>query len=181
MQKLSRWRKILRMALRSDFLFAQTRIYVEIVRYVKIILQAPRNLFPFGASSDLTWEWKSPEIPSWEFLFAFAGASEFIPFGASSDLRWNFPAGTSELILFGTSSDRLWDLWFPEIPSRGFLLVFPRWGLLCLFVCGELYFPPLGVYYSSPLLGNYVNHQITDCLRSPQPSRRLRTNIRLKY
>ena len=87
---------------------------------------------------------------------AFAGASELIPFGTNSDLRWNFPAGTLELIPFGASLDRLWDLRFPKIPSRGFLLVFPRWGLLCLFVCGELHFPPLGVYYPSPFLGGYM-------------------------
>ena len=165
----------------SDFLFAQTRIYVEIVRYVKIILQEPRNLFPFGASSDLTWEWKSPEIPSWEFLFAFAGASEFIPFGANLDCCWSFTAGTSELIPFSISSDCLWDLWFLEIPSQGFLLVFPHWGLLCLFVRGEIYFPPLGVYYSSPFLDNYINHQMTDCIRTPRPRYRLLTYVRLKY
>ena len=45
------------------------------------------------------------------------------------DLRWNFPAGASELIPFGARSDRLWDLQSLEIPSRVFLLVFPRWGL----------------------------------------------------
>ena len=33
---------------------------------------------------------------------------------------------------------------------------FPRWGLLWLFVCGEIHFPPLGVYYSSPFLENYM-------------------------
>ena len=37
----------------------------------------------------------------------------------------------------------------------------PCWFLLCLFVCVELRFSPLGVYYSSPLLGNYINHQRT--------------------
>ena len=59
--------------------------------------------------------------------------------------------------MFGASSDLLWDLRFPEIPSRGFLLVLPRWGLLCLFICAELHISPLGVYYNSTLLGNYMN------------------------
>ena len=44
----------------------------------------------------------------------------------------------------------------PEIPSRGFLLVFLCWSLLYLFVRGELHFPPLGVYYSYSFLGNYM-------------------------
>ena len=43
--------------------------------------------------------------------------------------------------------------------SRGFLLVSPRWGLLCLFVRVELLFLLLGVYYSYLFLGNYINHQ----------------------
>ena len=73
------------------------------------------------------------------------------------DLRWNCPAGTLELISFGARSDLLWDLQFPEIPSRGFLLDFPHWGLLCLFVCGELNISPLGFYYTSPFFGNYIN------------------------
>ena len=88
---------------------------------------------------------KTPEIPSWGFLFAFAGASELIPFSTNLNLRWNCPAGISELIPSGASSDCPWNLLFQEIPSRGFLLVFPCWGLLCLFVRGELHFPPLGV------------------------------------
>ena len=99
----------------------------------------------------------NPEIPSRGFLFVFSGALEIIPFGASSDLCWNFPAGKLELIPLGASLDRLWDLRSPEIPSQWFLLVFPCWGLLWLFVCGELYFPLLGVYYSYPFLGNYIN------------------------
>ena len=90
-----------------------------------------------------------------------AGTSELIPFGANWDLRWSCPAGTLELIMFGARSDLLWDLKFPEIPSQGFLLVFPRWGLLCLFVFVELHISPLEIYYSSPFLGNYINHQRT--------------------
>ena len=70
--------------------------------YVENVLLAPRNLFPFGASSDLPWGLKSPEIPSRVFLFAFGGALELIPVEANSNLRWNCPAGTLELITFGT-------------------------------------------------------------------------------
>ena len=146
------------MVLRSDLLFAPTRIYLEIVHYVKIVLQAPRNLSPFGASSDLTWEWKSLDIPSRRFLFTFAGASELFPFGASLDLRWNFTLGTSELILFGARSDRLWDLRFLEVPSRWFLLVSPvgftllicSWGTTFFSVGGLLFFSFLGEIHQSP-------------------------------
>ena len=145
------------LALRNYFLLAPTWIYIEIVLYVEIVPLAPRNLFLFGASSDLPSEWKSLEIPSWGFLFAFAGASELIRFCANLDLCWNCPAGTSQLGLFSAGSDRLWDLRFLDIPSRGFLLVFPRWSLLYLFVRGELYFPLLRVHYSSPFLGNYIH------------------------
>ena len=95
------------------------------------------ELIPFGSNSDLRRNCKlRRNFP--------AGTSELIPFGANSDLCWNCPAGTSELIPFGASSDLLWDLRFPDIPSRGFLLAFPRWGLLCLFVRGELHISPLG-------------------------------------
>ena len=90
-----------------------------------------------------------------------AGALELILFGASSDLRWNLSAGTLELIMFGARSDFLWYLRSPEIPSRGFLLAFPRWGLLCLFVRGELNISLLGFYYTSHFLGKYMYDQIT--------------------
>ena len=77
-----------------------------------------------------------------------------------SDFHWNFPAGASEIIPFGARSDRLWDLQSPEIPSRVFLLVFPRWGLPWLLVRKELHFPTLGVYCYSPFLGNYISFQM---------------------
>ena len=38
-----------------------------------------------------------------------------------------------------------WDFRFQEIPSRGFHLVPPRWGLICLLVCGEIHFPVGGL------------------------------------
>ena len=139
------------------------------------------ELIPFGARLDCLWDLQSLEIPSRGFLFAFAGASELLPFGARSNLRWNFPAGALELIPFGSRSDHLWYLQSPEIHSRGFLSVFPCWGLLWLLVRGEVHFPPLGVSDSSRFLGNSINHQMTDCLRSPRPSRWLHTYVRPKY
>ena len=50
-------------------------------------------------------------------------------------------------------------MWFPEIPYQGFFLVSPRWGLLCLFGCQELHIFPLGIYYTSPFLGNYIHRR----------------------
>ena len=128
----------------------------------------------------VTSTWGVPTA-SQGFLFAFTGALELIPFGASSDLRWNFPAGTLELIPFCARSDRLWDLRLPEIPLWGFLLLFPRRSLLWLFVHGELHFPPFGVFYCFPFLGNSINHEMKNYLRSPQPSLRLRTYVIIKY
>ena len=119
------------------------------------------EFLPFGANSDLAWDWKIPEIPYRGLIFAFAGTSELILFGANSDLCWNFNPGTSELIPFGASSDIPWDLGFPEIPSWRFLFAFPRWGLLCLSVRGELHIFPLGFYYDSTLLGNYMDQSET--------------------
>ena len=52
--KFSRWRKNLLLALRSYFLLAPTRIYVENLHYVEIVPLAPRNLFPFGASGKIS-------------------------------------------------------------------------------------------------------------------------------
>ena len=110
-------------------------------------------------NSDPPWKWKFPEITSWGFLFALAGTQELIPFGANSDLCWNFPDGTLELIPFGANSDIPWDWGFTEIPSRGFLFDFTRWGLLCLSIRWELHIYLLRFYYAYPLLGNYINHQ----------------------
>ena len=109
-----------------------------------------------------------------------AGTSELIPFGANWDLHWNCTAGTLEFIPFVGSLHLHLDLRFPEIPYQGFLLVSPRWGLLCLFVRVELHIFPSGIYHTSHFLGNYINHQRIYCLHSPRPSIRLRTYIRLK-
>ena len=44
------------LALQNYLLLAPTRIYVEIVHNVEIVPLAPRNLFPFRASLDRSWE-----------------------------------------------------------------------------------------------------------------------------
>ena len=71
-------------------------------------------------------------------------------------LAGNSPSGTSELIPFDASLDILWDLQLPEMPSLVLLLALPCWGLLLLFVRGELHISPLGFYYTSPFLVNYI-------------------------
>ena len=130
---------MLRPALQSDLFFAPTHIYIEIIHYVNIILQTPHNLLPFGASSDRTWEWKSPDIPSQGFLLTFAGASEIIPFSASSYLCRNFPTGTLELIQFGACLDLLWYFQSLDIPSRIFLLFSPLVGVYSDYLFGDNY------------------------------------------
>ena len=116
--------------LQSDFFFAPTQFYVEIVPYEKnyfrhlgihfllvpawiIIGRETQRRFPFGDSSLISL------VPRNYFRW---------------NLRWNFPASASELIPFGARSDRLCYLRSPEISSWGFLLVFPCWGLPWLFV-----------------------------------------------
>ena len=47
----------------------------------------------------------------------------------------------------------------PGGSSQGFLLAFPRWGLLCLSFRGETHISLLGFYYASLFLGDYINHQ----------------------
>ena len=145
--------------LRSAFLFAPNRIYVEIVHYVKIVLWPSRNLFPFWRQliSHL-----GVKITGYSFLgipLCFRWCLRINSFGSQIRSSLEFPAGTSELVPFGASSDRLWVLWFREMPSCWFLFFFPRWGLLFLFICGELHFPPLWVYYSYPFLGNFIYYR----------------------
>ena len=110
---MSGWREILRLALRSDFLFAPTRIYIEIVHYVKIYPSGTSEFIYFWSQLRSYLEVKPLEIPSRRFFFAFTGALELIPSGASFDIRWNFPLGTSELIPFGARLDTLWDFQSP--------------------------------------------------------------------
>ena len=122
---LSRWRKFIWPTLRSDSLFAPTQIYVEFVLYIKsfyshlgiyfllvpdmIVLGRKIQMgIPFGDSPLLSL------VPRTYFRW---------------DSCWNFPVGASELITFVARSDRFRYLQSADIPSRGFLLVSPRWGL----------------------------------------------------
>ena len=180
MYKLSCWRKILRPGLRSDFIFAQTRIYVEIVHYVEN--------YPSGTS---------------EFIYFWRQLGSYLGVKISGDsflgipLRfcwclvinsfWHQFGSLLEFSCGNIATNFVWrQLRSPlgfAIPGDSFLGIppcSPRWGLLWFFVHGELHFPPLGVYYSYPFLGNYINNQITDFLRYPQPSLRLRTYVRHK-
>ena len=111
---------------------------------LKISFRHVRIYFLFGAISNRTWEWKSPDIPSCGFLFAFAGALELIPFGARSDLHWNFPEGTLAKHSVWRPIGSTLAFAIPGDSFSGFLLVSPHWGLLWLFVRGEQHFPPLG-------------------------------------
>ena len=73
------------------------------------------------------------------------------------DSCWNFPVGASELIPFVARSDRFCYSRSVEIPSRGFLLVFSRWGFTLIFFLQGTQFFPQGVYCSFPFLGNSID------------------------
>ena len=156
---------------------ASTKITKWQIAYVPLDLVAD-YIHMLNLNTRLRVGWKTQR----RFLFGDSSLLLLVPRNYFRwDLCWNFPAGASELIPFGARSDRLWDLRSPEIPSQGLLPVFPRLGLPWLFVCEELYFPPLGVYCSSPLLGKSINHQITDFLRSLWPSCWQHTYVKLKH
>ena len=167
--------------LRSDFLFVPTKIYAEILNYVNIILLAPHNLFPFGASSDHTWEWKSQEIPSQRFLFAFSVAFELIPFSTSLYLHWNFlcghlgtfsncrPLGLPLIFAILVDSSLVTPPWFP--PLR-FTLIIYLWITTFPPVGGLLFFSFLGELHQSP---NDIFPTV------PRPNCQLRTYVKHKY
>ena len=56
---------------------------------------------------------------------------------------WNFPVGASELIPFVACSDRFCYSRSAEIPSQGFLLVFPRWGFTLIVRSQGTQFSPV--------------------------------------
>ena len=60
------------------------------------------------------------------------------------DSYWNFPVGASELIPFVACSDRFCYSRSVEIPSRVFLLVFPRMGFTLIVSSQGTKFPPVG-------------------------------------
>ena len=98
------------------------------------------------ASSDLGILYPAPKILNPNSNFNTVGAKfscwhlGINSFGTKSGLCWNCPAGTSELIPFGANSDIPWDWRIPEILPGNSSLIFP-----------------VGVYYASPLVGNYIS------------------------
>ena len=123
--KLSCWSKFLWPTLWSDSLFAPTQIYVEIVLYIKSFYRHLGIYFLFvpalivlGHKIQMGFPFRdSPLLPLVHQNYFCCGS------------YWDFPAVASELIPFGACSDRFCYSRSLEIPSWGFLLVFPRWGL----------------------------------------------------
>ena len=122
---LSCWSKFLWPTLRSDSLFAPTWLYVEFILYIKSFYRHLGIYFLL--------------VPA---LIVLGSKIQMgIPFGDSPlillvprtyfcwDSCWNFPMGASELIPFVARSDRFCYSRSPDIPSWGFLLVLPCWGL----------------------------------------------------
>ena len=129
-----------------------------------------------------------------------AGTLKLITFGANSDIPWNCPSGNSEFSSFWRQLRSSLGLEIPGDSSQVFLFAFPRWGLLCLSFREELHISPLGFYYTSPFLGNYINHQkyeiayvsldpVSDCIYIADLNTRLRVgwktlpnlNFKLKF
>ena len=112
----------------------------------------------------------------WGFLFVFAGTSELFQLGSLLEFpRWRL--GTIFVwCLFGSFLGYV-------IPGDSFSGIPPCFSPLGFTLVVRLLgtpFPPLGVYCSSPVLGNYINHQMMDCLRFPRSSCRLHIYVKLK-
>ena len=122
--KLSSWSKFLWPTLRSDFLFAPTRIYVEIVLYRKSFYRHLGIYYLFAPVLIVLGD-------KIQMGFPF-GDSPLLPLVQRNYFRWgsywNFPVGASELIRFGARLDCFCYSRSPKIPSWGFLLVFPPLG-----------------------------------------------------
>ena len=141
------------------------RIYVEFVRYVEIFPLAKNypagasEWFPFCANLDLRKNCiqrrnypsgTSEFISIWRQLGSYLGVK--IPGDSFSGipLRFHWCLGNNFFCSQLRSSLEFYcrhlgtDLQSPEIPSRGFLVVLPCWGLIRLLVSGELHFPRWG-------------------------------------
>ena len=103
----------------------------------------------------------------WNFLTC---AQKLKPkFQFQTSLVRNSPAGTSELLPFGANSDLTWDWILLDIllrdsslfPPLVFTMLLLSWGITWMVKWrnGKMNISPLGFYYASPLLGNYINHQ----------------------
>ena len=80
-------------------------------------------------------------IPFGDPPFAFSGTADLLPLG----FLLEFPVGASELIPFVTHLDCFFYSRSADIPSRGFLLVFPRWGFTLTVLFAKNYvFPRRG-------------------------------------
>ena len=126
--------------LRIDSLFSPTRIYVEIVLYIKSFYRHLGIYFLLVPALIVLGRKIQMGIPFGDSpLLSLVPRNYF-----HCDSCWNFPAGASELIPFGARSDRFCYSRSPKIPSWGFLLVFPRWDLPELFHSLGTLFPPVG-------------------------------------
>ena len=164
--KLPRWREI--------------RIYVEIVHYVKLSFR-PLRIYFLLAPARISLGNENPRIFLLGIPLCFCwrlGINSF----------WLQLVSLLELSRWHLKINSVWchirsPLRF-AIPGDSFSVIPPCFlllGLLWLFVCGELHFPPLRVYYYYIFLGNYINHQSTYSLCYLWPIIQLRKYICPKY
>ena len=91
-----------------------------------------RKVHPCKGEINFFWSWNPlPCTQNFKPKFEF-----------QTSLAQNSPLGTLEFLPFGANLDLPWDWKLPNIPGRDSSL-----------------FSPVGVYYTSPFLGYYTNHQ----------------------
>ena len=90
------------MTLRSDSLFAPTRLYVEIVLYIKSFLRHLGIYFFLVPDQIVLRRETQMDILFWGYSLLSLVPRNYFRW----DPCWNFPAGASELIPFGARSDR---------------------------------------------------------------------------
>ena len=122
---LSCWSKFLWPTLRSDSLFAPTRIYVEILLYIKSFYRHLGIYFLLVPTLILLGRKIQMGLPFGDSPLLLLVPRNYF----CSASCWKFPVGASELIPFGARLDCFCYLRSPEITSQGFLLVITHWGL----------------------------------------------------
>ena len=139
--------------LQSDSLFASTRLYVEIVPYIKSFLRHLGIYFLLVPARIVLGRETQMEIPFGDSSLLLLVPRNYFCWGTC----WNFPASASELIPFGARLDRFCYSQSPEIPFWGFLFVSPLMGftLIGLFARNSV-LPCRGFTVSSPFMGNYI-------------------------
>ena len=167
---LSRWGKILWPTVWSDSLFAPTRLYVEIVPYIKSFLRHLGIYFLWVPARIVLGSETQRRFPS-GFLFAFAGTSELIPLGSllesprrrlGTNSVWR-PFGS--LLLFAISRDSFLGIpyFFPLLvftlivsfarnsvfPRMGFTVLLLSWGSTCTIYDGGTKITKVQVQYMS--------------------------------